>query len=115
MKIQVADIVVRKKEIELPAYCPHCGRYLTENSLILCFLEYGYYDSHLYNGEIAPKLKDGENNGYCETSFPCVAVFCECYEIIWSGEEKMITQNYTAYKETVWSESLNKLVFKKAI
>lgn len=74
MKITLADITIRTREVELPEKCPDCGA-LDSTSYMICALEYQYYDSELNDEGKLVRVRNPEHID-CDPEYPYTGVFC---------------------------------------
>lgn len=119
MRVQVADIVVRIRTVELPDECPHCGE-LWGQDLVTCPMVTLLQTAHTcatvgpHGLEISKEVPDPydlEGMGKAVTWFACGY----CGEPVLSGQERVLTTQpedlERAVEETVWSKSLDRMVF----
>lgn len=115
MKLQVADLVVRTRNVELPDECPHCQKALGPTDFIVGHLKLFYVDTK--EAEPGVLLPDEE----CEwaTDFgpytPCTYVCCgHCSTELACGKERTIElPSEETTQRVVWSSALDQVMFTK--
>jgi hypothetical protein len=110
MKTQIADVVFRSREVDIPETCEHCGHDLmAENGLTICRYDYAYFSGN-YKGE---QHNPDEDFSDFEGEGPPLGFFCNnCGELVVFGKEKTIPVHNLeqVVEDTVWSKSVGRLL-----
>ena len=117
MKVKIADLVVRTREIELPDECPHCGSDLTrEGGLMRMEVKLLFYTGK----DLDSWLKDHVTDS---TIPACQGYFCaECSADFEFGNIKEVdvvpprsalAQIDEFERDTIWSACLDVLAFER--
>jgi hypothetical protein len=117
MKVQIADVVVRTREVELPDQCPHCNANLTYGKgYAVITLEHVCRDAH--PGQkgylLASWAKDDLSDWLEEGQAPITWVGCaSCFEPVVQGKFQALEEVPSHVQQrTAWSASIGQLFFK---
>lgn len=113
MKLTVTDVVLRQREVDVPAACPRCGAYLGDGKgLQLCYYEYTFYQSRSVGNFVEPVYEKVEPMG--DELSPCLGAYClACGDPVVEAHTKTLPSVVVEVPEKVsaWSEGLDRLVF----
>jgi hypothetical protein len=113
MRVKLADVVVREREVDVPDTCPHCGAYLGDGKgLLLCYYEYAYHESKPKDGLVAPLFTEYDTY-FRESNAPLLTVFClKCTTILVESKCKTLPEvQVPDGEDTVWGRCLDSMVF----
>ena len=114
MKIKLADLVVRIREVDLPSCCPHCGHYFGDGKgFNLCYLDYVYFKSKPEGDTVT--LDYDPSHANIGSEFPCVGVFCDdCGDEVVLGRECVIDGSDLpkVVEHSIWGQALDRVIFK---
>ena len=115
MKVTIADVVIRTRDIEIPDECPYCKSQVRFSGLSLTTLEYIVRDSRVGLEEAKPCLDEErpftfelDDEGAVITYVMCA----ECGHDLADGRYARIeTVEPKKLERSAWSESIGQLFF----
>lgn len=102
MKVQISDLVVRTREVELPEKCPLCDAALNDASVAEVSLDWNYGDDTLMD---VTYLDDG-------VPVPPVGYCCrDCGHLLTWGQHAVIdSPSREIEQRTLWSRGVDRLM-----
>jgi hypothetical protein len=100
VKVQISDLVVRTREVELPEHCPHCGDAVDADEAEVT-LDWNYGETTLL-GVTYPDGVPVPPAGYC-----CLS----CGQLLaWGNQAVIDSPSRDVEQATVWSHGLDRLM-----
>lgn len=120
MKLRLADVVVRVRDVTIPDTCPECGKSLVgEGGLFLAQLEHVFYDK-VAGSPDGPASKGEMFEFGCVVNREAYTFYAcgHCGRSLASGEDKTLVTTLEeklrleeALQNSVWSASMDQVVF----
>jgi len=117
MKVKIADVILRVREIEVPSRCPHCQADLTRpESVYLTKLEHVPYEGRVWGRSLKiTRMEHGDSYAPIDDAFTyvaCMNCIGDDEGILAQSEDKILNPIglEQVVEDTVWSEAVNRVI-----